>query len=160
MSRKAALAQRLRERCVVAFRGVKPKGRYGFATDAGYFGAGLYYSTARDIAKWYADHDERKIVERCVRFTNPLVIGIRQAQRLALTYGTVERRPGGGVSPLRTFEAKDAADKLTADLRRRGYDGLAIMHQRSRMRPEPTVELVDLAPPAGLEGARSRRRRR
>lgn len=157
MSHKAALAKRLRESCLVAFRGVKPKGRYGFATDAGYYGAGLYYSTARDIAKWYADHDERRVVERCVNFQNPLIIGIRQAQRLALAFGTAEKRPGGGLSPLRTVEAKAGADRLTAELRRRGHDGLVIVHTKSKFRKEPPVELVDLAPPEGLAGRRRAR---
>jgi hypothetical protein len=159
MSQKAALAKRLRESCVVAFRGTKPKGRYGFATDAGYFGAGLYYSTARDIAKWYADHDDRRVVERCVTFQNPLIIGVRQAHKMAIAYGTAEKRAGGGVAPLRTVEAKAAADKLTADLRRRGHDGLVVVHTQSRFRKEPTIEIVDLAPPGHLEGHRRRRTR-
>lgn len=93
-------------------------------------------------------------------FQKPFIIGIKQAHKMAIAYGTAEKRKGGGVSPLRTIEAKAAADKLSADLRRRGYDGIAIVHTKSKFRKEPPIELVDLAPPAGLEGHRRRRRSR
>lgn len=150
--RIAEVRKQLTKSCVIAYRGVAPRFHRAhdgtrFATDAGYYGRGLYYSTKKDIAEFYSG-GSRRVSERCLSFKHPLVLSVDQAKKMAKKEGTVDAEG----YPLRSEEATLAADRLTRRLQRKGYDGVAIVHRGG------SVELLDINPPADLEGSRRRRR--
>lgn len=153
---KASIVEQLRTSCLRVFRGIKPKGFRAFATDVGYYGRGLYYSTDRDIARFYADHDDRNVVERCVSFKNPLVLGVRQARRIAKAAGTIDAQG----YPRRDDAALEASQRLTERWRRMGHDAVVVIHAKSQFRKTPPIEVLDLQPPAGLGSTRTRSGRR
>ena len=88
-----------------------------YATDPGDLGAGIYYTTSRSYAAAYAG--KRGILsEKTINLENPLVLNSDEAVALASRYRTVEGK---------TIEERIlGANRMTADLQIKGYDGLVV----------------------------------
>lgn len=103
-----------------------------YATDPGFYGRGVYYTTCPDVAQWYG-HGWSAVHQGEIKLSNPLVLSEATADRLSEHYGIL--RPGRDPTP----DALQRAQELTNDLLKRGYDGMAIVHGTS-------VEVVDYRP--------------
>lgn len=120
-------------------RGEKPRlaGR-AYATDAGDFGRGIYYSTHYHRAKSYGP-----VTKSVIKFSNPLVLTAEESYALANQFHTVIL-PEEDLVALRSPKQRESrllanAEALTRYMLSQGHDGLIVVDRG-------VLEIVDYRP--------------
>lgn len=118
---------------ITAHRGVGLK-RPGkeYASDAGDFGRGIYYTTSKARARVYSA--DKKIETFELELKNPLQLSEEEAYKLAEKYNTL----GHGVDEKTRLKN---AERMTRELLDQGHDGLIATSERIG-----TKEIVDFRP--------------
>ena len=88
-------------------------------TDAGWYGAGEYWTSQYSTALFYAHHDPDGVQEAELQFENPLFLTYAEADTLAAEYGTKD-------PAIPYWDRHASAQRLSSDLAEQGYDGLVI----------------------------------
>ena len=95
--------------------------------DVGNYGPGSYYTTDPETALYYARNQSDGVTRHKAKLSNPLVLTVDEAHRLARQFGTIDSE---GAS-LMTEEAATGADKLADHIRSMGHDGVVVVHRKS-----------------------------
>lgn len=131
-------AERIRQKAVTTginvFRGQRPVGARGYASDPGDFGRGIYYTTSGHRAQ--AHGGKGSVSQQVIRFSNPIVLAVEAAYDLAEQYGTVQ---GGD-------ERMDGAQRVTNDMIQKGHDSMIVVFG-----DRGELEIVDYRPFMGQQ---------
>lgn len=120
---KDSVHQALTGQGMPMYRGTKPKGSMGYATDAGKFGHGTYLTSDKGVANWYSNMTGN-VSQHHVKLKNPLVLHADEARQMAHKHGTINKDG----TPATGWDAVDRSSDLTNKLKQKGHDGVAVLH--------------------------------